>query len=77
MSYAPTHPADPLSNVVAGWWWCDLHGEVHAGELDDWTMDHRQHVHPLYVHRRHPRPPCCTYHRAGGAMMVACGSTAP
>ena len=33
-------------------WYCDLHDMVHAGQLTDWSMDHREHLHPVYFHDR-------------------------
>lgn len=37
---------------LQGYWWCDYHDEIHVGELDSWTMEHRKDLHPLWVGRR-------------------------
>lgn len=30
-------------------WWCDEHQEVHEGILEDWNMEHRTHLHPVFA----------------------------
>lgn len=44
----------PEQRIPDGWW-CDEHNEIHVGKLTDWTMEHREQLHPLYAHRRHPQ----------------------
>lgn len=30
-------------------WFCTHHHEIHLGEIESWTMDHRTHLHPVFA----------------------------
>jgi hypothetical protein len=33
-------------------WWCDDHQAIHEGPIDGFLMEHREHLHPVFVSRR-------------------------
>ena len=38
-------------------WWCSQHSAVHLGEINDFSMEHRADLHPLFIHwRGEPQP---------------------
>jgi hypothetical protein len=42
----------PASERLEYYWWCEEHEDIHLGDLSMWTMEHRESLHPVYVHWR-------------------------
>ena len=46
---ARTMTGDTVERVENAWW-CDLHQDVHLGEIQSFNMEHRMGLHPMYAH---------------------------